>query len=573
MLSGCSKDPQPDPQPSNDLLTDKTEVVLTEAGSSETIQITTDGDWRVVAPDALWYTIEPLSGSGNGSIKITSLASDYREICQTSFTIMSSEHSILIQLSQAQSNQPPTAPELSLPQDGATNVAPLTVFQWKESFDPDGDKVTYRLEYSTDQNTWSVISADQIGSNTGFCNYSTPLQNNTKYFWRVTAIDMQDAENSTATSEIYSFTTGNNEGYWGDGEVRVYQENTVGGDGAFTLIVSGDGFTQSDLANGGSWEQLSAQAIEGLFSVEPYKTYRPYIRVLRVGALSVDQGTSSKPANTTGTCNVLRNTRFGTIYDAQSTWCGLYTQDTYEASNYWPPVGHPGKTLEEADQLIRSWVIPEYIANDQAMNDVAIVILMNNPTYNGTVNYYSAANTTMGFVCISPGSGQTGFINTFVHEVGGHAIGHLADEYISSTGTLSASKRSQTLDFQKRGFYENVDVTGSKETSPWGDFFSAPEYKTYYSNVGYIEGARSVAKGIWRAEQSSCMVYNELYFNPVQRRSIVKRLLKCAGETYEWKAFVAKDYERNAQTGTRAPLAVDPNFIPLYEPQVVQLKP
>ena len=69
------------------------------------------------------------------------------------------------------------------------------------------------------------------------------------------------------------------------------------------------------------------------------------------------------------------------------------------------------------------------------------------------------------------------------------------------------------------------------------------------------------------------MVYNELYFNPVQRRSIVKRLLKCAGETYEWKAFVAKDYERNAQTGTRAPLEVDPNFIPLYEPQVVQLKP
>ena len=131
MLSGCSKDPQPDPQPSNDLLTDKTEVVLTEAGSSETIQITTDGDWRVVAPDALWYTIEPLSGSGNGSIKITSLASDYREICQTSFTIMSSEHSILIQLSQAQSNQPPTAPELSLPQDGATNVAPSPSFNGK----------------------------------------------------------------------------------------------------------------------------------------------------------------------------------------------------------------------------------------------------------------------------------------------------------------------------------------------------------------------------------------------------------------------------------------------------------
>ncbi len=574
VLSGCSKDPNnPDSDPGKTLSVDKDVVVLSENNQPQTIHITAEGEWKVLGAESLWYTVEPLSGSGDGTLTITPIASDYREINKTYFSVMSGNSSVKIELSQTQSNQPPAAPELTLPQNEATDVAPLVLFQWKEAIDPDGDKVTYRLEFSTDQTNWTTISEERISSNTGYIDYGSPLQSNTKYYWRVTAIDMQNAENSATTSEIFSFTTGDNSGSWADGEVRVYQENTVGGDGAFTLIVTGDGFTQADLVNGGDWEQVSAQAIEGLFGVEPFKTYRSYIRVLRIGAVSADQGTSYKANGTAGACLEIKNTRFGTIYDVtNSAWCGLYTQGDYEAEKYWPPIGHPGKTIEDADALVRNWVIPDYIANDDAMNDVAIIVLMNNKTYNGTVNYYSSANTTMGFVCRSPGSGQTGFINTFVHEVGGHAIGHLADEYISSTGSLSDAKRTQTLSFQRRGFYENVDVTGSRETSVWKDFFTAPEYNVYYSNVGYIEGARSVAKGIWRAEYSSCMVKNELYFNPVQRRSIVKRLMKCAGEEYSWKAFVSKDYERNAETGTRAILTEDPNFVPLPEPQVVSLK-
>lgn len=55
----------------------------------------------------------------------------------------------------------------------------------------------------------------------------------------------------------------------------------------------------------------------------------------------------------------------------------------------------------------------------------------------------------MGFACASPtpaGSMQ-GFENVVVHEIGGHAIGHLADCYTRNS-TISAAKIQATLDWQ-----------------------------------------------------------------------------------------------------------------------------
>lgn len=97
-------------------------------------------------------------------------------------------------------------------------------------------------------------------------------------------------------SQIFSFTTCSDaEGTWQDGEARLYQNNSNGSEKAFTLIVTGDGFTAEDMVPGGSWEQLSTRAIEGLFNyVEPYKTYRPYLRVWRVAAVSNERGASTK---------------------------------------------------------------------------------------------------------------------------------------------------------------------------------------------------------------------------------------------------------------------------------------
>ncbi|MBI5665892.1 MAG: hypothetical protein HZC49_12530 [Nitrospirae bacterium] len=47
---------------------------------------------------------------------------------------------------------PPTAPALVSPADGATGLDTTVVFTWDPSTDPDGDAVTYKLSYCTDQN-------------------------------------------------------------------------------------------------------------------------------------------------------------------------------------------------------------------------------------------------------------------------------------------------------------------------------------------------------------------------------------------------------------------------------------
>lgn len=118
-------------------------------------------------------------------------------------------------------NQAPLATtEAVYPSDGATNVDRELRFAWKEAVDPDGDKLTYILEYSTDQQNWTTITNDGKNNtdgikSTGYANGST-LDANTTYYWRVTSWDMFDAKSEP--SQIFSFTTcADAEGSWQDG--------------------------------------------------------------------------------------------------------------------------------------------------------------------------------------------------------------------------------------------------------------------------------------------------------------------------------------------------------------------
>ena len=139
------------------------------------------------------------------------------------------------------------------------------------------------------------------------------------------------------------------------------------------------------------------------------------------------------------------------MYDniSSSAWCGLY-DDSYP--------GQPGKTLDDAWDIIRP-ILPDGTTDENC----ALIILMNVSHYNGTVNYYSQSKRTTGFVCLSPGAPGTmqGFENVFVHEVGGHAIGHLADCYTRAS-TITSAKVQQTLQYQSLGWYLNVTLPVKK---------------------------------------------------------------------------------------------------------------
>ena len=573
LWTGCSNNNE-DGSGSAEITLDKTEVSVSMSEPAK-VQITTDaeGTWNARTTSA-WLTLSPTSGTGPGTLTITCTDPGYRETNTEPVVVYLSgkigTQSVYSQIKvtlPTPSNQAPLATtEAVYPLDGATNVDQELRFAWKEAVDPDGDKLTYILEYSTDKQNWTTIKRSTQGNtdgikSTGYAD-GTTLQANTTYYWRVTSWDMFDAKSEP--SQIFSFTTCDAaEGTWQDGEARLYQNNSNGSDKAFTLIVTGDGFTAEDMAPGGAWETLSTRAIEGLFNyVEPYKTYRPYLRVWRVAAVSNERGASTKTGGTTTPCDRIVDTKFGTMYDTgNSAWCGLYDD---------PYPGQPGKTLNNLWSFV-SEALPEGATETANNAGCAVVCIMNAGVYKGLVNYYTGTKRTIGFVCASNGAAgsMTGYENVFVHEIGGHAIGHLADCYISSGGTLSEAKKTQTLKWQALGWYQNVDVTGQKETCPWNFFFTAPEYSSYSNVVGMYEGARSTAKGIWRSEDISCMQDNRFYFDAPSRYSIVKQLKAAAGEEMNWQDFVNKDYDRNnANTGTRATF-IPYDFVPLPEPVMI----
>ena len=57
-------------------------------------------------------------------------------------------------------------------------------------------------------------------------------------------------------------------------------------------------------------------------------------------------------------------------------------------------------------------------------------------------------------------------------------------------------------------------------------------------------------RGVFRSEATSCMNNNIAYYNAISRESMVKRIMKYAGEPYSYEAFKAKDYESLPKTST-----------------------
>lgn len=554
-IAGCSKDDKDPIAQQNIFRIDQTTISIPD-GSSVKVKVSSPAGtlWKVTTPGVYWLTVTPTSATGDGEITIAASKVIYREkrvaivsVVTEDTKIDASSRSVNINVTGAVPNTAPTAPVKAVyPANGAKDVPEVYMrLQWSDAVDPDGDRVSYAVEYSADQKTWTKSNQNY---ETPSCTFFSKLTGNTTYYWRVVAKDAFGAE--SPVSSVFSFTTSAESGSWKDGEVRLYQDNGNGSKDAFTLIVTGDGFTSSDMTAAGNWENLSLTAINALFeNAEPYKTYRSYVRVYRIGAISSQSGISQHlNGDQTGICSTILKTKFGTMYDnvSSSAWTGLFDNPSPSTG------GCFSKVFNWADSCLVT-------KNIHVEKNYAVLVIQNVSHYNGTVNYFmdKGKNRTMGFVCNCPGTSgtQTGFENVIVHEIGGHAIGHLADLYQTApTATLTEEKRLGTLEFQTYGWYQNVDVSGDKTKSPWAQIFSSADYSSYYQKVGYFEGARSVGKGIWRAESdNSCMNDNRFYYDAASRYSIVNQLKTAAGETLSWADFVNKDYDHgNVAVSTKS---------------------
>ena len=302
--------------------------------------------------------------------------------------------------------------------------------------------------------------------------------------------------------------------YGDDGDLITLQEKSVGN--GVNIVLMGDCFDAKDIAEG-KYLKAMQDAYTYFFDIEPYLTYKDYFNVYAVVGMSADSGI--------GTVNTIREARFGSQYtlnegvspDFETVFAGACTT----------PI------------------------NDD-VSTTLIILVENSNEYSGLC-YMWGDGSAVAVVPMSTDPAPYDFRGLIHHEAGGHGFGKLADEYIYHNAFIQSCSCGccghvgDVNRMKSYGFYSNISLTGSMQEVPWSHMIYDPQFSNV---VDVYEGAYMHTRGVWRSEATSCMNNNIAYYNAISRESMVKRIMKYAGEPYSYEAFKAKDYESLPSTAT-----------------------
>lgn len=503
-------------------LTFSPEVVKVKSeGEEVSFKVISNTEWEIsISEETARATLSQTKGTGDATIKATVTANPNNRIAK--IPLKFNYHGIYKTLYLEQEpgpNTTPAKPVFTNPKAGAEGVYTNVTFKWDCS-DADGDTLNYYLYLSTDGNNFTEYGPYIQKREAALESNLTP---STTYYAKLKADDLCGG---VSESDIITFKTSHTALY-ADGEYYLYQKSTK--EYPIRLIVTGDGFQKAHYEHGGLFDSKVKEGIEGLFSVEPYKSYREYFSVYVIAAYSTDAGAtiSSDDKN--------KNTVFSSVIKGGGS--------TGIECNY---------------DNVFEWVkkIPDI--NDSELKKTSILLLINENIYAGTCASWIDGKS-IAMVPIEQGS--RGFVNTLVHEYGGHGFGRLADEYINNDTTIPQSEIDALVQWQERGYNWNVSTTSDNTKVPWNMFIGLKDY----NHVSVYQGGYYYKYGVWRSEQTSCMIDNRLYFNTISRYSIVKRIMDISCETQTLEEFIVKDVEKRDNTETKAGNN-DTNFIPLGKP-------
>lgn len=318
------------------------------------------------------------------------------------------------------------------------------------------------------------------------------------------------------------------------------------------IAILSDGFQASEL---NLFQRLAKEAVDFLFSVEPYKSYKDYFTVY--------------------ICSVASNESGAGITDGNG---GIVTSvDNYFGSR-WGESSYGDMTADAG--TIQSYLranIPEIVSGEVDYRRVPTALIINDNRYGGICHIYSngwnycqvpyqyaGREIRWSFPKVqavkeqddSEGVRETteeerdemgrmvgNWKNTFLHEFGGHGYARLTDEYWSATtkytapGAIAGHSYTVPYAMNASGFYDGV---------PWQvDLLDHLDEWTAlnpdYGRIGIWHGAHASLYYRWRSEKTSCMIDNRPYFSTWQRILIVRRIMEKAGETFDMDDFIAKD--------------------------------
>ena len=334
-------------------------------------------------------------------------------------------------------------------------------------------------------------------------------------------------------------------------EVVEYVHQTKGSK-KNVIAVLADGFRSDELDQ---FEILAKSALDYLFSVEPYKSYKEYFTAYYCRV----------PSNESGA---------GVIDENGNT---ITAVDNYFGSR-WPEDSYSNMTANANKvQEYLTYHIPEILSGELTYKDVPALLLVNDNRYGGICKIYSSgwnycivpyqkAGSTMKwsfpkYQAVNPRDDSEGrrlttdaerdemgrnvgdWRNTMIHEFGGHAYGRLTDEYWSETtkyttpGAIGGHSYTVPYALNASGYYDEV---------PWQEDLldNLDEWVARnpdYGRIGIWHGANASLYYRWRSEKVSCMIDNRPYYSTWQRMLIVRRIMEKAGEPFDMDDFIAKD--------------------------------
>lgn len=357
-----------------------------------------------------------------------------------------------------------------------------------------------------------------------------------------TTDNSQNGERSTIVRLRYGvrsmkFTATQKGGIRLDGHISKHYGNRDLSNG-YNLIFLGEGFTSKDLVEGtGAFDLAVEEACAALWEIEPYKTYKEYFNVYSIAVSSKEEGISKEGEET-------KNTAFGVTYKEVD--------------------GVP--QLDMTSSLSKAW---QYASNIMEMteeilnNQTTVVVLVNDEVYAGQTYFWENNYRSLSVVPLNrdtqlPG----GFANIFLHEVGGHAIGKLADEWSVAGNELIASAKADMQAKYSKGYYQNLAFPATPILMNYpqyviGNFYKAP----YKETVGCFDGAcgyvSSASLAVCHSEKQSSMLTNQPYFSVMCRWGIVRWVMLRIGEYSTANEVLTSFFERDNFVVPEAPVLSD----------------
>ncbi|MGM9768626.1 MAG: M64 family metallopeptidase [Candidatus Cryptobacteroides sp.] len=509
------------------------EFTFDESGTPATLTVYSKYDWDIDSKDVPWCTVTPSSGSA-GETQVTLTPAKFTDRTPRSAAFLQVNYNSTfsyVTVSQTMPNSAPEKPVLTFPAAGATDIPTNVTFNWNVPADPDGDVLTYNLMVSSN----GGVSWQYTETTSNSTKFSTYLEKNTEYMWKVEA---RDPFGGKSVSDLRFFTTGTGGGYV-DGEVRLIKAECAGAPKPVHLIFTGDGFIEEDYNDGGAFDQAVETAVNAFFGLEPYASYKDYFRVSTVAAYSQERGATVQ-SNMTGCKAQTKNTVFSSTLEGGNS--------TGISCDY---------------NRVFSYALKVPGVSEDDLNNTTVFVIINLNVYAGTCMMMSVGRS----VSMCPTGSSFGKVVT--HEGGGHGFGRLLDEYRYYNESLPVDSQNLITSWRASDPYfgYNLSLTGDRDKVHWKTYFDMDGY----SAVGMYEGGYLYAQGVWRPEYISCMEDNRPYYNAPSREAIVRRIMKASGSTFDFNDFVAKDAKAlssGAVIAAQAPV-VPYDFVPLAPPVLI----